>query len=59
MGDIRRLIDETAQVVCDRICRYPYELSQSDLDKKCNDCPFDMKINALAAELEAMDDDRK
>ena len=34
------LKEELKQVICDKLCRYPYECSQDELEAKCENCPM-------------------
>lgn len=32
--------DELVSLVCDQLCRYPFECQQNELDEKCERCPL-------------------
>ena len=38
---IPQILDEIASEICDKYCRFPYEISdEEELMKKCENCPI-------------------
>ena len=33
-------LEEIKNQMCDKFCRFPFELDESELESKCNTCPL-------------------
>lgn len=37
---ISDITEEVMSEICEKYCRFPFELEQDELDKRCSECPL-------------------
>lgn len=56
---MEKILEEMAEYICDKRCRYPNEVQQEELDNICEQCALEGYIKMLAAGLESKKTRRK
>lgn len=41
---ISDITEEVMTEICEKYCRFPFELEQDELDKRCSDCPLNRLV---------------